>query len=204
MSEKLFGTEVAEIKALEQQANKLTLDRDEKVAVAEQLNAEVFALRERRDALEQIMSNASTLLLNNQLSKEDYAEGKKELSALYKQIDSTDEIFNIYDRAVNEDYVKQFSELQSKINSMRINLLNKFSKKLAQDIVNECRLPIMQLLAIFPDKSMTMGDSWKSLELGNSLVFALSHDIDGNIKRVEQDEPKLLINSIFKSLELEQ
>ena len=70
MSEKLFSTEVDEIQALEQQAKQFTHDREAKAAVAEQLSEEVFALRKRRDELEEIIANASTLLLNNQLSKD--------------------------------------------------------------------------------------------------------------------------------------
>jgi chromosome segregation ATPase len=130
MSE-LFVTEVDEIKALEQQAKQLTLNRDEQAAEAEKLNAKVFALRTRRDELEKVISNGSKLILNKQLSIEAYDESKKELSALYQHIDLTDETFNMFDRAINEDYPKQLAELQNKINGKRSILLNKFSSKIA-------------------------------------------------------------------------
>jgi hypothetical protein len=202
--EKLFDSEVNEIKALEQQASQFTHDRDAKAAVAEQISEEVFTLRKRRDELEQTVANASTLLLNNQLTMEDYHEAKKELSSLYQHIDNSDETFNVFDRAVNEDYTKQLAELQSKISKKRSILLSKYSKKIASDIIDHCGLQIRQMLAIFPNQPLTLDDTWKSSELGKALVFALSHDIDGNLKRTDPDEPKQLINSIFKSLGLEQ
>ncbi|MEI7997691.1 MAG: hypothetical protein WCH01_22625 [Methylococcaceae bacterium] len=92
--------------------------------------------------------------------------------------------------------------MQGSINSKRLNLLNKYSKKLAQDIVNQCELQIRQLLAIFPDKPMTIDGYWKSIELGNVLVFALDHDSNGNVKRVEKVAPRELINNIYDSLGL--
>ena len=114
MSEKLFNTEVAEIQKLEQQARQLTSDRDEKAAKAEQLSGEMFALRKTRDDLEKVISNASMLILEGKLSEEAYIEGKKELSSLYGEIDSKDELFNMYDKACNEEFVKRSSELIKK------------------------------------------------------------------------------------------
>ena len=106
MSEKLFSTEVLEIQKLEQQVRKLAFDRDEKAAKAEQLSGEVFSLRKRRDDLEKVISNASMLILEGKLSEEAYIEGKKELSSLYGDIDSKDELFNMYDKACNEEFIK--------------------------------------------------------------------------------------------------
>jgi hypothetical protein len=97
MPEELFSTEIQEIKALELQSSQLTTDRDAKAAKAEQLNGEVFAMRQRRDELEKIIKNASMLLLEGKLSEDEYGANRQELSMLYQNIDTKDEIFNVFD-----------------------------------------------------------------------------------------------------------
>ena len=202
MANKLFDLEIEEIKNLQLQLSKLNEDREEKAAKAEKLSGEVFAMRQRRDELEKIQKNASALLLNGSLNEVDFAANKKEMSILYEEIDSKDELFNLFDKAVNDDYVKQYSSLINKINSKKNILLQKNASQIAFDIVDQCELQLKQLLAIFPEESMS-GDHVPIYHLGKSLNYSLTHEKDGTLKKKDPDENKKLIANIFNEFGVE-
>lgn len=201
MTEKLFSLEVDEIKDLERQIAKLAEDRDAKAAKAEQLNAEVFALRERRDELENIQKNASLRLLDGSLSEAEFCANKQELAALYQGIDDKDELFNLFDRAANDDYAKQYGSLINLLNSKRTKLLSKYATQITYDLVEQCELQFKQLLATLPSVAMRP-ENLRGLDLGDALIVALSHEKDGSRKPVDSGESKRLIADILNELGL--
>lgn len=201
MTDKLFSLEVEKIKDLERQLAKLAEDRDAKAAKAEQINEEVFSLRLRRDELEYIQKNASMMLLDGSLSEAEFCANKQELAALYQGIDDKDELFNLFDKAVNEDYVKQYGSLISKINDKRTRLLSKYARKITFDLTSQCELQFKQLLATLPGNAMRV-EQLRGLDLGDALIFALGHEKDGASKPVDPGENKRLIANIFTELGL--
>lgn len=205
MAEKLFNEEIAEIKVLQDQLKKLNEDKDAKTAKIKQLKKELSIMCKRRDELEQILNQASSMLMDGRLSDDDYCNHKKELAALYQALDDKDSLLGIYEKAVDVDYGKKHAEINGKKANKRSNLIAKYSKKITFDIVNKSEMQLRQLLAILPvDPMRISAEGLRGLDLGNALIFALDHELDGTKKpRRDPDENKKLYQNVLNELGVE-
>lgn len=200
MANKFFSEEVEEINNLQFQLSTLNSDREAKAAKAEKLNDEISVMRMRRDELEKIQKNASSMIMDGTLSDDDYCAYKTELTNLYQCIDDKDGLYSIYEKAIEADYPKKYAELQNQIERKRTRLLAKYAQKIAFDIVGKSEPQLKQLLVCFPDNPMRVSQ-FKELELGTSLIYALEHELDGSKKpRKDPDEKKTIYQNILHEL----
>jgi hypothetical protein len=200
MIAELFSTEIAEVQEIQLELNQLDIDRDATIEKIEKIKAELRQKRKRLEELENILKNASKLIIENKLSENEFSDNKRQVTALNQEVLEKDALLGIYEKTIDVDFAKRQTELNNKFQYKRNRLNRKYAENLCREIANNSNQEIRELFALLPSLHGDQMNFQPNMHLGFWLAAAIYGGSHDSPKLPSPDEKKLLIKAIHEKM----